>query len=171
MAKYAYDFKIKVVQHYLQNKDGFASISNKFEVQHSAVRKWVALYRLHGAEALKKKSYSNYSPEFKRSVIEHMRSHMLSIRQTAAHFNIPAFTTVSVWEKLYDAGKIEIPTVRRGRLKAMAKPIPPPEKPLEEMTHKELLAEARYLRAEHAYLKKLEALILRKQLEEKNKQK
>jgi transposase len=53
----------------------------------------------------------------------------------------------------------------------MAKASPPPEKPLEEMTHKELLAEARYLRTEHAYLKKLDALIQRKQLEEKNKQK
>ena len=172
MAKYSYEFKINVVQYYLQNKDGFVFTSNKFQVEQSAVRKWVALYSQHGAEALQKRSYSNYSPAFKQSVIEHMRQHMWSIRQTAAHFNIPAFTSVAHWEKRYDAGKIEAPPVYRGRQKAMAKTPPPsPEKPLEEMTHQELLAEARYLRTEHAYLKKLDALIQRKQLEEKNKQK
>lgn len=172
MAKYSYEYKIQVVEHYLQNGDGLVATSNKFQVEQSAVRKWVALYRYHGLEALKKKPNATYSPTFKRSVIEHMRQHMWSIRQTAAHFNIPAFTSVSHWEKLYDDGKIEDSPVHRGRPKAMAK-IPPPslEKPLEEMTHQELLAEARYLRTEHAYLKKLDALIQRKQLEEKNKQK
>jgi transposase len=172
MAKYSYELKLSVVQHYLQDKDGYRSTSYQFQVDNSAVRKWVALYKLHGAEALKKKPNANYSPAFKRSVIEHMRAHMLSIKQTAAHFNIPAFSSVTAWEKLYDTGKIATPTVRRGRPKAMAKtPPPPPEKPLEEMSHQELMAEVRYLRTEHAYLKKLDALIQRKQLEEKNKQK
>lgn len=172
MAKFSYEFKIHVVQYYFQNKDSLSFTSNKFQVERSAVRKWVALFRQHGHDALKKRAYPNYSPEFKRSVIEHMRQHMWSIRQTAAHFNIPAFTSVAHWEKRYDAGKIEAPFVHRGRPKVMAKiPPPPPEKPLEEMTHQELLAEARYLRTEHAYLKKLDALIQRKQLEEKNKQK
>lgn len=172
MAKYSYEFKLSVVQYYLQGLGGYRSSSNKFQVDDSAVRKWVGLYRLHGAEALNKQPNAKYSPVFKRSVIEHMRQHMWSINQTAAYFNIPAISSVSVWEKRYDAGKIEAPLVHRGRPKAMAKTPPPPaEKPLEEMTHQELLAEVRYLRTEHAYLKKLDALIQRKQLEEKNKQK
>ena len=172
MSKYSCEFKLFVAETYLQNKGGYIFVSKKFEVPRSAVFKWVSLYKLHGAEALKKKPNVNYSSAFKRSVIEHMRQHEWSIGQTAAHFNIPAFTSVSVWEKLYDVGKIESSHVRRGRPKAMAKSPPPSlEKPLEEMTHQELLAEARYLRTEHAYLKKLDALIQRKQLEEKNKQK
>ena len=172
MAKYSYEFKLLVVEHYIQNKGGYRFLSKEFKVQRSAVFKWVALYRLHGAESLKKKPNAKYSLAFKRSVIEHMRQQMWSINQTAAHFNIPAFTTVSHWEKLYDAGKIEASLAHRGRPKAMTKTPPPSlEKPLEEMTHQELLAEARYLRTEHAYLKKLDALIQRKQLEEKNKQK
>jgi len=172
MAKYSYELKLSVVEHYLQNKGGYRSTSNKFQVEQSAVIRWIALYNQHGANALKKKSYSIYSPEFKRSVIEYMRQHSLSVRKAAIHFNIPGYMTVAHWEKHYDAGKIEAPFVHRGRPKAMAKsPPPPPEKPLEDMTHQELLAEARYLRTEHAYLKKLDALIQRKQLEEKNKQK
>ena len=135
------------------------------------MRKWEALYKLHGTGALIKKPNAKYSSAFKRSVIEHMRQHMWSIRQTAAHFIIPAFSKVIHWEKRYDTGKIEAPSVYRGRPKAMAKVSPHPEKPLEEMTHQELLAYVRYLRTEHVYLKKLNALIQRKQLEEKTMQK
>jgi transposase-like protein len=172
MAKYSYELKLSVVQYYLQDMGGYRSTSKKFQVEESAVVRWIALYKQHGADALKKKSYSFYSPEFKRSVIDYMRQHRLSVRKAAIHFNIPGYMTVAHWEKLYDTGKIEAPLIRRGRPKAMAKTPPPPlEKPLEEMTHQELLAEARYLRTEHAYLKKLDALIQRKQLEEKNKQK
>lgn len=172
MAKYSYELKLSVVQYYLQGNGGYRSTSNQFQVEQSAVIRWIALYKQHGADALKKKFYSIYSPEFKQSVIEYMRQHRLSARKAAIHFNIPGYMTVVHWEKLYDAGKIEAPLVHRGRPKAMVKtPPPPPEKPLEEMTHQELLAEARYLRTEHAYLKKLDALIQRKQLEEKSKQK
>jgi len=172
MAKYTYELKLSVVQSYLEGKGGYRSIANQFQVEEGAVVRWIALYKHHGADALKKKSYSIYSPEFKRSVIEYMRQHRLSVRKAAIHFNIPGYMTVAHWEKLYDTGKIEAPLVQRGRPKAMTKTPPPSlEKPLEEMTHQELLAEARYLRTEHAYLKKLDALIQRKQLEEKNKQK
>ena len=173
MAKYTYELKLSVVQHYLQGKGGYRSTSNKFQIEYSAVRKWILLYKIHGAESLKRKSYTHYSAAFKRLVIEHMRQHMLTVKQTAIHFNIPAFTTVSHWEKLYDAGKIEFPIARRGRPKSMTHTPTrdSPEKALEEMTHQELLAEVRYLRAEHAYLKKLDASIQQKQLEEKNKQK
>jgi transposase len=171
MAKYSYELKLSVVEYYLLNKGGYRSTSNKFQVEESTVRKWIALYRLHGAEVLIKKPNAKYSLTFKRSVIEHMRAHMLSIKQTAAYFSIPAFTTVAHWAKLYESGRIDVSIMRRGRLKVMSKPPQPPEKPPEEMTHQELLAEVRYLRTEHAYLKKLDALIQRKQLEEKNKQK
>lgn len=171
MAKYSFELKLSVVTYYLLNKVGYRFTSNKFQVEQGAVRKWVALYSLHGVEALIKKPNAKYSLAFKRSVIDHMRVHRLSIRQTAAHFNIPAFTTVSHWAKLDESGRMGISNKRRVRPKVMSKLPQYPEKPPEEMTHQELLAEVRYLRTEHAYLKKLDALILRKQLEEKNKQK
>ena len=171
MAKYSDELKLSVVEYYLLNNAGYRSTSNKFQVEESSVRKWIALYRLHGAHALIKKPNANYSLAFKHSVIAHMQAHLLSVRQTAAHFCIPAFTTVAHWAKLDESGRMDVPTKRRGRPKRMSKPPQPPEKPLEEMSHQELLAEVRYLRTEHAYLKKLNALIQRKQLEDKRKQK
>jgi transposase len=171
MAKYSYEFKLTVVRYYLQGLVGYRATSKKFQVEYSAVCKWVALYQLHGEGSLKKKPNAKYSLDFKHSVVAYMRNHMLSIKQTAAHFNIPAFTTVSHWAKLDESGRIDIPNKRRDRPEVMSKSPQYPEKPPEEMTHKELLDEVRYLRTEHAYLKKLDALIQRKQLEEKNKQK
>jgi transposase-like protein len=154
MAKYGYEFKLEVVEYYLESGSGYTFTSNKFQVDRSSLYKWVLFYRQHGPGALTKHTYTSYTPQFKSKVIAHMRTHRLSIKQTAAHFNIPAFSTITDWEKLYDQGKILVPSVRRVGRKAMAKPTPPPEKPLEKMSHEELLAEARYLRTEHAYLKK-----------------
>lgn len=171
IAKYSYEFKLTVVQHYLQDLGGYSATSKKFQVDYSAVRKWVALYKHHGEDSLKRKPNAKYTLDFKRSVVAHMRIHMLSIKQTAAHFNIPAFTTVSLWAKLDERGRMDVSNKRRSRPEVMSKPLQYPEKPPEEMTHQELLAEVRFLRTEHAYLKKLDALIQRKQLEEKNKQK
>ena len=170
MAKYGYEYKLQVVQYYFESRCGYRSTSDKFQVDRSQVREWIALYNKHGADALRRRPFTTYALEFKCEVIEHMRTQNLSIKQTAAHFNIPAFKTISTWKKLYDQGKILFPNVRRVSPQLIVKPTPPPEKPLEEMTHEELLAEVRYLRTEHAYLKKLDALIQHKRLPAKKKQ-
>ncbi|MGG8924964.1 helix-turn-helix domain-containing protein, partial [Escherichia coli] len=57
-----------------------------------------------------------YSPVFKESVILHMREHRLSVREVCVKFTIPAFSTVLLWERLYDEGGLEALTdSRRGR--------------------------------------------------------
>ena len=104
MAKHSDELKLSVVAYYLLNKTGYRSASNKFQVEESSVRKWIALYRLHGAHALTKKPNANYSPAFKHSVIAHMQAHLLSVKQTAAYFCIAAFTTVAHWAKLDESG-------------------------------------------------------------------
>ncbi|MFJ3459702.1 transposase, partial [Achromobacter spanius] len=48
MAKYEEQFKIKVVQAYLQGTDGFKSVARRYEVPHSMVRRWVGSFRAHG---------------------------------------------------------------------------------------------------------------------------
>ena len=173
MAKYSFKIKFSVVQYYLQGKGGYLATANKFHIDESAVRKWIALFKLHGIEALKKKPKSNYTPEFKSHVIETMRHKMWSTKQAASHFNIPGFSSIGVWEKLYDQGRIGLSPDQSLQVKPMvaSRHSKPSEKPPEEMSHEELLAEVRFLRTEHAYLKKLDALIQQKRLEEKRKQK
>lgn len=44
-----------------------------------------------------------------------MREHGLSMRETAAHFNIHAVSSVSLWERCYDEGGLQalIPKKKR----------------------------------------------------------
>lgn len=89
-----------------------------------------------------------------------MRGHQLSVREVCAKFTIPAFSTVCQWERLYDEGGLEALTDSRSRKKTMPEhpenhPVPPLLAPLDPDEREEL----EQLRAEVAYLKKLQALL------------
>lgn len=92
-----------------------------------------------------------------------MREHRLSVREACAKFTIPVFSTVCQWERLYDEGGLEALTDSRRRKKMMpvdseSNAIPPLQMPLNPDEHEEL----EQLRAEVAYLKKLQALLREK---------
>jgi transposase len=82
-----------------------------------------------------------------------------SIRQTAAHFNIPSTKSVSDWERIYyEEGKEALYEERRGRASKMG--AKRPKKPKKDVqTNEDLLAEVQRLRMENEYLKKLNALV------------
>ena len=159
MSKYSLSFKLKVVQHYLSGQEGQKATAKRFGIDHSTVRKWSAVWKLHGEAGLRTRHFT-YSPAFKESVILHMREHRLSVREVCAKFTIPAFSTVSQWERLYDEGGLEALTASRRRKKTMPErpenhPVPPLQPPLAPDEREEL----EQLRAEVAYLKKLQALL------------
>jgi transposase len=121
----------------------------------------VLAYQLHGDAGLCKKR-SQYSAEFKLSVLEHMWDNQLSITQAAAKFDIRHHAVVGVWKRAYQEGGVEALTVRpRERPKPMAIPVPKPDRLPDDDTRsrEELLAEVNQLRMELAYLKKLDALV------------
>ena len=126
------------------------------------VRRWVCACRLHGRKGLRKKS-THYSQQFKLSVLQHMWRSKLSFNQTAAAFDIRSWASVGMWERQYHSGGVDALAPRsRGRVKKM--PQSPSSKPVElttddQRTREQLLKENDYLRAELAYLKKLDALI------------
>lgn len=118
MSKYSLSFKLEVVQHYLSGLEGQKATAKRFGIDHSAVRKWTAAWKLHGEAGLTARHFT-YSPAFKESVILHMREHRLSVREVCAKFTIPAFSTVCQWERLYDEGGLEALTDSRRRKKTM----------------------------------------------------
>jgi transposase len=162
MSKYTEQFKLAVVEQYLAGTNGFQSVAKQHGVPHSMVRKWVGLFRLHGADGLRKK-FSHYDADFKLAVLQHMWANELSYGETAAAFNIRHHAVVGVWERCYHTGGIDaLMPPRRGRPKMMPTPqetkppLPPDDS---ERTHEELVAEVNQLRMEVAYLKKLRALV------------
>lgn len=107
----------------------------------------------------KGKPNKRYTPEFKIKVVETMHREKLSYRETARQFDI-SNSRVTAWERIYiEEGADGLYAERRGR-KSTGRP---PKIKKEE----DLLAEVQRLRAENAYLKKLNALVAERVRQEK----
>jgi transposase-like protein len=110
----------------------------------------------------KGKPNKRYTPEFKIKVVETMQKEKLSYHEAARKFNIPDHHSVAAWERIYlKEGKEGFYVERRGR-KSTGRP-PKLKKEVEE----DLIAEVQRLRAENAYLKKLNALVSERVRQEK----
>ena len=108
----------------------------------------------------KGKPNKRYTPEFKIKVVETMHREKLSYRETARQFDI-SNSRVTAWERIYiEEGADGLYAERRGR-KSTGRP---PKIKKEE----DLIAEVQRLRAENAYLKKLNALVAERVRQEKN---
>ena len=161
MGKYTADFKLAVVQKYLEGSMGYRLVAEHFHIRnHSLIERWVGFYRRHGEGGLCPKR-ATYSAEFKLSVLKHMWDNSLSKGHTAAVFNIRRHATVGDWERAYRTGGVDaLEPRRRGSLRMLPVPDRPEAAKAEDTrTREELLAEVEYLRTEVAYLKKLDALV------------
>lgn len=165
MGKYTAEFKLTVVQKYLEGSMGYRTVAEHFGMpNHSLIERWVGFFREHGEDGLCSKR-SSYSAEFKLSVLKHMWDNSLSKGHTAAIFNIRRHATVGDWERVYRAGGFAALELRR---KGTPEMLPVPDKADhmkidESSTREELAREVRRLRTEVAYLKKLDALVREQQ--------
>jgi len=162
MAKYDTKFKHEVVLRCLRDGGTAKSVGKEYGVGHSTIRRWVQSFRHHGLDGLNKK-FEHYSAEFKLSVLRKMKKERLSHLQVEAMFNLRGCGTVSRWERLYhEQGLDGLKRKPKGRPKMMKPPLPvsaPKKKADDTRSRKDLEDEIEYLRAEVAYLKKVEALI------------
>ena len=173
MSKYSSQFKFKVVQEYLK-LGGLKRLAQQYLINTSDIRNWTLAYQANGLPGLQKRVYQRYTPEFKLGVLEYMKCNLISAKPAAAHFNIAAPSTITIWQRLYNEGGIAAlqskpkgrpPMLKQSEIAALL------AKPSTELTHEELLRKALYLEVENAYLKKLEALAQQKHLASKNKSK
>ena len=110
----------------------------------------------------KEKPNRRYTPEFKIRVIETMHREKLSYHEAARQFNIPDHHSVAAWERIYlEEGAEGLRIERRGRKSTGRTP------KLEKKVEEDLIAEVQRLRAENAYLKKLNALVAERVRQEK----
>ena len=101
------------------------------------------------------KPNKRYTAQFKQQVIETMQAEKLSYKETARRFEISSPDRVRNWERIYlTEGAAGFQIERRGR---GSKGRPPK---LDEKVEEDLIAENQRLRAENAYLKNLQALVL-----------
>lgn len=175
MAQYDERFKLSVVQEYLGGALGFKALASKHGIDESVVRQWVGYYEHNGVAGLRKKS-SRYTASFKLSVLRHMWRQELSCRQAAVMFDLRGGAgVVSGWARLYDEGGLDAlkpkPRGRPKKMKTHHSPVPSTQQAPETRTVEDLRKENEYLRAEVAYLKKLDALVRAKKLAAQPKRK
>ena len=105
-----------------------------------------------------------HTGEFKQMVVETMMHDNLSYREVARQFEISGHEQIRKWERIYlTEGPEGLYIERRGR-SSKGRPQQFPQK-----VEEDLLAEVQRLRAENAYLKKLQALVLERERHQKKK--
>lgn len=175
MAKHDEQFKLTVVREYLLGLGGVRAVGARHGLDHATVRRWVNSYREHGVLGLRRKGAS-YDASFKLKVLKRMRREHWSLRQTAAVFDIRCAAHIGKWAQQYDAGGINaLRPLRNGRPKTMSIKPAKPTVPIAELSDKQIIARQHQelidLRAEVAYLKKLDALIQERQAAAQKKRK
>ena len=156
--RYDLDFKQQVIAYYEQGNTGKAT-AQAFDIDDKTVSKWVRQYQKGGIDAIKpKSSKATYSSAFKLNVLTTMLEEGLSQSEVALNYNISAPALISQWHSAYRRQGISgLESKPKGR-PAMSKPYIT-DKPDDEKSVAELKRELEYLRAENAYLKKLDALL------------
>jgi transposase len=162
MSKYSTQFKQAAIQAFLKRGRGYRHVAAQFHMDPSLLRRWVTAYRLHG-EACFDTPGGHYAVEFKHNVLHHKWREQLSLRATAALFNLGSSTLVRRWEEQYYSDTAHVRNSSKemsitAMPKTPRKPVEQPSRPLEELTQAQLIARLRQLEAENAYLKKLEEL-------------
>lgn len=166
MTKYSADLRLKIAKLVSDGVLTTTGAAAQYGMCKGDVQKWFALYEAHGIAGIERER-RRYTGEFKQEVVEDMRKNHLSLRETAAKYNIGTTSVVSRWERIYlEEGAAALYKERRGRKDNFGKDRPPK---LSEKEEKDLIAENQRLRMENDYLKKLNALVRERELSEKRK--
>jgi transposase len=162
--KYSYKQKLSAVLSITGGRESCLSAARKIGSKENTVQRWLRLYKQHGPEGLTIRNGS-YAGQFKLRVVRYMLENHLSLIQTATYFAIPQDSAVGRWLKTYQClGSAGLLKDTRGRKKTQMtkktnkkKEVSTTELASEQLTA--LQKEVEYLRAENAFLKKLDALI------------
>lgn len=160
--KYLTELKMEIIKYVLEHGHSQGDAVRKYGITKFQIQKWIKLYQNHGIEGLSLKKGS-YTGIFKVSVVEYMHNSNVSAFDTAARFGIPSVSTVLSWERIYyEEGPEGLYKDNRGRPKTMSKEKAKKPK-MREQVEEDLVTEVQRLRMENEYLKKLNALVQKRE--------
>ncbi|BCB40311.1 transposase [Bacillus cereus] len=171
MAKFTADEKIQIVLRYLDGNESYREIGKAIGISSTIILNWVNQYRQNGVEAFLKRC-TNYTQQFKLDVLNSMIENGMSLFETAAIFNIPAPSTISVWRKQLKTQGIDALQSKKGASIHEKDSNKQLKQALAEGSVEALEARIKQLEMENEYLKKLNALVQNKgKLRNKTKRK
>ena len=161
--KYGQKQKVSTVRSVISGRETILLAARRLACRENTIVRWVRQYKQHGGKGLQVRNGS-YTGRFKVRVVCYMLRKGLSLMATAIHFNIPSESAVYRWVKTYERqGSAGLLKETRGRKKTFMPPKTKKKTAEAANTPEEKLAalqkEVEYLRAENAFLKKLDALI------------
>jgi len=167
--KYSYEFKLKVVEEYLNGTLGYTLLAKKHHISTtSLIEKWVNQFKTNGKEGLKtKRRNATYPLNFKLNVLRFKQDTGASYIDTANAFGISEPSIIANWHRQYERFGTQGLNKPQGRPPKMPKSNPNQDnnKTIHDNNHDEmkqenelLKKENEYLRIELEYLKKLKAL-------------
>jgi transposase len=169
--KYNYEFKLQCINEVLENHQSISYVASKHQICDSLLKKWIRYFKKFGNEGLLSKvKNTRYDGDFKLKVILHVKQESISLAAACLKYNIPSVSTLMSWMNKYNQhGSKVLFEERRGKPKKMqvkrAK-----KKTTEPLTKEEqLLKENEALRCEIALLKKFNALIQAKELQQQKR--
>lgn len=162
-AKYSIKQKDAIVRAVLSGKVSISRKAKELGCPRSTIRRWLGQYKRCGIKGFKLRNGS-YKGPFKVRVVRCYLKKGLSLKEAASFFKIPNEAVICQWVKIYKrSGAMGLVNDSRGRKKALMTKKPGKRKgtPTDPTAQKlaEMQKELDYLRAENAFLKKLEALV------------
>ena len=124
MAKYSTEFKMKIVKEYLESKNSYKYLSEKYCISDKIViRRWVNAYKSQGYEGLKvKRKNTKYTLEFKLKVVNLYLTGEMSYQSLANELKINNPSIIARWVNEYREKGIEgLKPKKRGRPSTMPK--------------------------------------------------
>ena len=162
MAKYSFEFKMEVVQAYLNAEGGYRYLASKYNIPAKRrIEEWVHAYREFGEEGLmRSRQNKKYTFQFKLSMVELYLSSEVSYQELALKEGINSPALIGKW---VNAFQIAGPDALRPRMKGRKKTLDNIKKGVTDTSveHvKELEDELLKLKIENAFLKELRRLRL-----------
>jgi transposase len=176
MGKYSFEFKLKIVQEFLEGKGGTKYLTKKHGVKSKTqIQNWINAYREFGEEGLmRKRQNKNYSVHFKMDAIELYQTTELSYREVANQLGINNPALIANWMRNFRADGLDGLSRSKGRPTIMSKKKENQktnkETPEERDRIKELEKQVRSLQIENAFLKELRKLRKREAQQRQTKQ-
>ena len=176
MAKYSLEFKMEIVQSYLNGEGGYKYLASKYNIPaKKRIEEWVHAYKEFGKEGLmRSRQNKNYTFQFKLSVVELYLSSEVSYQGLALSKGITNPSLIVKWVNDFRiAGPDALRPKKKGRKKSLniGKTKSNSTQSIEEKSidtsaeHiRQLEDENLKLRIENAYLKELRRLRLEEEV-------
>ena len=122
MAKYSFEFKMGVVQAYLNGEGGYRYLANKYNIPAKRIiEEWVHAYREFGEEGLmRSRQNKKYTFQFKLSMVELYLSSEVSYQELALSQGISNPSLIAKWVNDFRiAGPDALRPKKKGRKKTL----------------------------------------------------